>query len=122
MAPVVYTVTADFEDEPTLRAYLAWLSEGHAEAVCRAGALRAEVIGPLGTPHGPLEGPLRLECRYTFPTLAAFRTYEADHAPRLRAEGVVFLGTLRGVRVSRSVAELAGRWSGTEEGRRATRE
>ena len=112
MAAVVYTVIAEFEDEATLRAYLAWLTGGHAAAVVAAGALSAEVIGPLAGPTGALEGPLRLDCRYTFPTLGAFRAYETDHAPRLRAEGAALFGAVQGLRVSRSLGTRAAVFGG----------
>ena len=109
MGPVAYTVIAEIPDEGTLREYLAWLTPGHIGEVVAAGATGAQVIGPMPGADGGFQGPIRVESRYIFPTLEAFRAYETIHAPRLRAEGLERFGPQRGIRMSRSVGVLAGR-------------
>lgn len=116
MPPVAYTVTAELPDPDTLREYVSWLTGGHLDQIVAGGASRAEVIGPLRGASGGYEGPLRVESRYIFPTLEAFRAYEAVHAPRLRAEGLARFGPERGVRMARSLGEVAGRAGGPEAG------
>lgn len=109
MGPVAYTVIAELPDEGTLREYLDWLTPGHIGEVVAGGATGAQVIGPIPGPGGGYEAPIRVESRYIFPTLEAFRAYETIHAPRLREEGLRRFGPQRGIRMTRSVGVLAGR-------------
>lgn len=83
MSAVAYTVTATFPDQATAGRYLAWLEDGHVDAVIRHGAHSGMIIRI----EDPSE-PIRVETRYIFPTRQTFETYLRDGAPALRAEGV----------------------------------
>lgn len=109
MGPVAYTVTAELPDEGSLREYLAWLTHGHIQDVIAGGASEAQVIGPLPAADPLPQPPFRVESRYIFPTLDAFRAYETIHAPRLRAQGLSRFGPERGIRMTRSLGLLADR-------------
>jgi hypothetical protein len=114
---VAYTVVATLPDEPTLREYVAWLLGGHIQAIVRGGATSADVIGPL---PGVASGPgliFRVESRYIFPTPEAFATYEAVHAPALRADGVTRFGNREGISFARSVGLVVGRELSTKDRR-----
>lgn len=98
--PILYSVTAVLPDEATLEAYLAWLRDGHIQAVLRAGAVSARssrLIEPAGA--------WAVESQYVFATRDDFDTYIRDHAPALRAQGLARFGAA-GVRFSRRVALL----------------
>jgi hypothetical protein len=61
--------------------WLAWLTTTHLQEVLAAGAKSAEIIRcDDALPH--------FEIRYTFQSREAFQSYERDHAPRLRADGL----------------------------------
>ena len=76
-----YTVRATFADPDMADAWIAWLVGGHIDAVLAAGALNADIV------RLDAAGLNALEVRYAFADADAFRAYERDHAPRLRAEG-----------------------------------
>lgn len=78
-----YTVRTAFDNPALAESWVAWLRDGHAAEVLAAGARRAVIVRLDNDGDGE-----RYEVRYTFPSEAAFRAYERDHAPRLRAEGV----------------------------------
>ncbi|GAB4196641.1 MAG: hypothetical protein OHK0013_04010 [Sandaracinaceae bacterium] len=78
MGAFLYTVTCAADSTELADAFEAWLVGGHAEDVCEAGALEAEVVR-----H---EDGRTIEARYVFASKSAFETYERVHAPRLRAE------------------------------------
>ena len=81
--PVIYEVNIDLE--ATIRAdYLAWL-DAHVVEIC---ALVLEVTDP---PPAPGRASLCVQYRLTGPD--ALGRYLAEHAPRLRAEGVERFGT-----------------------------
>jgi hypothetical protein len=117
MSEVAYTVIATLPDEPTLAEYVDWLLDGHIQAVIRGGAVSAEVIGP--SPKGPIGSDMifRVESRYIFPTREAFETYEAVHAPALRADGSTRFGGRAGISFARSVGEVVGREPRTKDNR-----
>ncbi len=61
--------------------WIAWLKEGHIADVIACGARSAEIIElDDSMPH--------FEIRYEFDNRKAFDDYLANHAPRLRAEGL----------------------------------
>ncbi len=94
-----YTVKATFQDQALAEEWLTWLQEGHCKEVCEGGALSAELIVMEGA-------PLSYEVRYDFPDRGAFERYEAEHAPRLRAEGLARFPTDRGVSYARTTGAL----------------
>ncbi len=90
-----YTVTAEVDDEATARAWAEWLRTKHLADVVAAGASQAELIQ---------WSALVFESRYRFESRAAFERYEAEHAPRLRAEGLAAFP--KGVRLSRKTGDV----------------
>lgn len=95
-----YSVHAEFDTPALCTEWMDWLLHGHLEDVVRAGALSAELVQWNET---------RAESRYTFKDAAAFATYEATHAVKLRAEGLAKFPPSRGVRMSRSTGTLKAR-------------
>jgi hypothetical protein len=97
MAPVAYTVSATFADARLADEWLSWLIGGHLAEVLAGGARDAEIIEIDG-------GPGRsFEVRYHFASRAAFESYERDHAPRLRADGLSRFPPEKGVTYRRSI-------------------
>ncbi|MFZ9692035.1 MAG: DUF4286 family protein [Phycisphaerales bacterium] len=96
-----YTVIASFDDPGVAAEWVAWLRDEHLADVLAAGALDAEVVALEGAAAVPVE----LEVRYRFADRASLEQYFADHAPRLRAEGLAKFPPERGIRYRRSVGE-----------------
>lgn len=95
-----YTVTLTFTQADTARQWIEWMRSEHVAQVIEAGAQRAEVI--------MLDGDrARCEARYDFASRAAFDQYVADHAPRLRAEGLKHFPAERGIEYARSCGDVA---------------
>lgn len=94
-----YTVTCTFDDPRVAAEWIAWLRDEHLADVIAAGALDAEVIQFDGS-------PTRCEVRYHFESRESFATYDRDHAPRLRAEGLKRFPTSRGIKYERSTGEV----------------
>ena len=90
-----YTVHCQHTDEKTHQAWCRWMLDEHLADVCAAGALSAELI---------VDG-LRCETRYAFADRAAFETYEREHAPRLREEGLARFPLSLGLSYSRTTGE-----------------
>ena len=99
MSQVLYTVRCTFEDPDVQEAWLHWLREVHAADLLRAGAIRAEVVRLDGDPP-------TCEAHYLFPSREVFDRYEADHAPRLRAEGLRRFPLSLGLTYERRVGEI----------------
>jgi len=100
---VRYMVTANVGTDSKLRdEYLAWLKDGHVQAVVDGGATSAEVI--LLDGDGASEG-FRIVSSYLFPNRAAYDKYVATVAPKLREEGKALFGT-RDVSFSRMLGEI----------------
>ena len=76
-----YSVRCSFETMPARDAFIVWLRERHVADVIAAGADDAELV--------VIDCALAVEMHYRFATRAAFALYEADHAPRLRADGLL---------------------------------
>ena len=94
-----YTVQATFEDPAVAREWIDWLVEGHCAEVREGGATSAQVVR--------LEGDsITLEVRYDFPDRTTFEHYEAEHAPRLREDGLERFPVARGIRYRRSCGEV----------------
>ena len=92
--PFMYTVAATFTDRGVADEWLAWLNGSHLAAVFAGGAHDAEIIAIDGI-------AIAYEVRYRFASRHAFDSYERDHAPRLRAEGLRLFSTERGVSYGR---------------------
>jgi hypothetical protein len=106
---LVYTVAVTFPDVATADAWRAWLRNGHVADVMAGGAVAAEVVR--------VDGGLRYEVRYRFPSREAFERYERDHAPRLRAEGRSKFPPERGIAYERATAELLDTYGSDSEHR-----
>lgn len=98
MPTVVYSVFAALPDKPTLDRYLAWLTNGHVQAVIAGGASSAAV-----SRLEPLEAN-RVRVDYRFPDRPTLDRYEQTAAPALRAEGLRLFPPESGVRFERQVA------------------
>lgn len=78
---ILYEVEASFTQEEAARRWEEWLRAKHIADVVAAGALEGKVIR--------LDSPTAtLVAQYWFDSREAFDRYLADHAPRLRAEGI----------------------------------
>jgi len=94
-----YTVTVTFTESAMADKWIEWMRSEHVAQVIEAGAQRAEVL--------TLDGyRARCEARYDFASRAAFDEYVADHAPRLRAEGLKHFPAECGVEYARSCGEV----------------
>lgn len=82
---IAYTVVCNFTNSAVAEDWIAWLRDEHLAEVIVAGALDAEVIRIEGDSQSSL---IRCEARYHFADRESFATYEREHAPRLRAEGL----------------------------------
>jgi hypothetical protein len=99
---IAYTVRCTFTDESVADEWIAWLRDEHIADVCGAGALDGKVVR-LDRSEGE---PLVCEVRYHFASRESMETYERDHAPRLRAEGLERFPLERGLAYERSVGEI----------------
>lgn len=95
---IAYTVTAHSEDPAQRDAWIAWLRGGHMRAVIQGGAQTATL-----TRH---DDGTTLSVRYIFPDRASFDSYERDHAPALRAEGLALFPPGPGFSLSRTIGEI----------------
>lgn len=103
MTRIAYTVIAMLPDEPTTRDYIAWLEDGHVDAVIEHGAHSAMIVRL--EPESGSEGR-QVETRYVFSTRELFDRYVRDHAPALRADGLKRFGPERGVRFARTIGTI----------------
>jgi len=108
---IAYAVTATLPDPQTASAYIAWLKDGHLDAVINAGAHSAMIIkhDPPATAHDPPHthtGQINIETRYIFPTREVFQHYEKHHAPALRQDGIQRFGNIQGVTFKRTLGEI----------------
>jgi hypothetical protein len=99
---IAYTVRCTFDDENVAEEWIAWLREEHLADVRAGGAIDATVVR-LDRDEGAL---LTCEVRYHFASREMLATYEREHAPRLRAEGLAKFPLERGLAYSRSVGEI----------------
>ena len=96
---VVYEVNLEF-DVAIAAAYREWLATHMREILALPGFVSAqvhEVVDPL-----PTAGRLGLCVRYQVSDLGTLETYQREHAPRLRADGLRRFGE-EGVRIRRRV-------------------
>ena len=102
MTRIAYTVTATLPDDSTAREYIAWLEDGHVDAVVAAGADSAMIVRldpPVLQALPP--GSVEVETRYVFSTRDLFDRYIEHAAPALRADGLRRFGPERGIRYER---------------------
>ncbi len=105
MPVIAYTVTATFPSGDLADEWLRWLRDGHVGAVLAGGATSAEIV-VLGTPAHTYE------VRYHFPSREVFETYEREHAPHLRAEGLARFPVEKGIQYRRSIGVVCDRFPG----------
>ncbi|MBL9031858.1 MAG: DUF4286 family protein [Phycisphaerae bacterium] len=101
MPAIAYTVVASFPDLATRDEYIAWLEDGHIDAVIRHGAHAASIIRITEPPS-----PVQVEVRYTFSTRDLYDIYIRDYAPALRSEGLRRFPPARGISFSRRTGEI----------------
>ena len=100
---IAYTVSCAFTDAAVADRWMDWLENGHLADVVDAGAESALAVR--------LDGEsVRCEARYVFASRQAFETYEREHAPRLREEGLTLFPLDLGLEYSRSVGEIRSVW------------
>lgn len=88
--------------------YVAWLEDGHVDAVVGHGAHSAMIVRLEGgtAEAGQASSARRVMVQYIFPTREAFDRYVQKHAPALRAEGLRKFGPERGVSFERLLGEI----------------
>lgn len=101
---IAYTVRCRFTDAAVAEKWLDWLRDGHLQDVCDAGAESAYAVR-MDLEPGSTDAAV-CEARYTFPSRNAFEIYEADHAPRLREEGLTLFPLDLGLSYARSLGEI----------------
>lgn len=111
---IAYTVRVEFTNQSVAEEWIAWLRDEHLAEVLDSGALDAEVIRMDAASSSAVTGggstagaPVTCEVRYHFVSREAFATYERDHAPRLRAEGLRRFPFECGVTYERSLGVVA---------------
>ena len=102
-----YQVKATLKNQKALDRYLAWLFDGHVQAVCH-WAQSAEVV-MLENDGNSVPQVLSV---YWFKSKAEFEQYEKEDAPKLREEGIALAQELGGIEFSRS---LGWAWSFTSD-------
>jgi hypothetical protein len=110
MAELAYTVYTTFRDAALADEWLRWLRDGHIAEVVAGGATDGAII-ELDAPDDAPPGSRAFEVRYHFPSRERFGSYERDHAPRLRAEGLKLFPVERGVSYRRAVGTVMTRVS-----------
>lgn len=96
---ISYTVRCQFSDPSVAAEWLDWLTSVHLDDVLAGGAAAASIF--------EMDAPdLTYEIRYQFPDRASFKTYEKEHAPALRAEGLQRFPLSRGLTYERTVGEI----------------
>lgn len=101
MSRIAYYVTATLPDVQTAEEYIAWLSDGHIDAVVRGGAMSGEIVRKTDPPF-----PIQVQTRYVFANMESFDSYVREHAPGLRAEGLARFPPERAIKFERMVGEI----------------
>lgn len=102
-----YTVCATLPDAAVRDEFVAWLTTGgHIADVIAAGALDGQVVLMDDGSSSSSSSSFRVEARYHFASRAAFDAYIAEHAPRLRADGLARFPPERGVSFARSTGTV----------------
>lgn len=99
---ILYTV--ELEMDASLRGeYLAWLGEHVREMLALPGFVDAEIMARVDPP--PPDGCWVVCAHYRLRDRAAWQTYRAEHAPRMREAGSARFGDR--VKATRRVLETA---------------
>ena len=98
MSAIAYAVTATLPDDAAACEYIAWLADGHVQAVLAGGACSVRIVRILQP-----EKPIRVESRFAFPSCSAFERYERNFAPSLRADCEARFGGIAGVTFTRTL-------------------
>jgi hypothetical protein len=97
---ICYTVRCEFTgDTGVAGEWVAWLKDKHWQDVLNAGAASAMLVRMDAA-------NLVYEVRYVFPSREAFNTYEREHAPALRDEGLSRFPLERGLSYQRTVGDV----------------
>ncbi|HWL93619.1 MAG TPA: DUF4286 family protein [Phycisphaerae bacterium] len=107
MARAYYEVSASISDATIAAAWVRWMRDAHIADVVAAGALSGRVIS---IDRADADGPNASHefcVQYEFADRSALDRYLSDHAPRLRAEGLVRFGPEQ-IRYSRRSGEILG--------------
>ncbi len=112
---LLYMVIATLPTPQGADEYIAWLQDGHIDAVVKGGAHSAMIVR-LHAPDSPgtveaggpvASRPVRVMTQYVFPTQQVFDHYVQKHAPGLRANGLKHFGPETGVRFERVLGDIA---------------
>lgn len=98
---VAYTVRAVHPDRASAERYIAWLTGGHIQGVIAGGA-ESGVALDLDSD----DGAHVVEARYVFGSRSKYDQYVAEHAPKLREEGLALFGPQTGVVMTRTLGEV----------------
>jgi hypothetical protein len=98
MGAFEYRVRCTFTDPAVAERWVAWLKLGHLDDVVAAGAQSGRVLRIDAD-------AVVYEAVYTFADREAFTTYERDHAPRLRDEGLARFPLAFGLTYERTTGE-----------------
>ncbi|MDP2138194.1 MAG: DUF4286 family protein [Candidatus Didemnitutus sp.] len=104
MPALLYTVRATCQDIQQRGRFLSWLTPSHVTEVMQGGATSVRIVLPDRVGD---TAPAVVETQYVFPSRKAFATYERDHAPALRADGLKHFPPESGITFARQVAEIA---------------
>lgn len=102
MTRICYMVVTTLPDTAVERDYLAWLEDGHVDAVINGGAHSAMIVKLEPT----ADGRPRVMTQYVFPTREVFDHYVEKFAPALREDGRKRFGPERGVKMERLLGEI----------------
>ncbi|MCI0631215.1 MAG: DUF4286 family protein [Phycisphaerales bacterium] len=97
-----YTIACTFETRTVSEEWIEWLRKEHLAQVLAAGALDAELIRF----DSDERSSIVCEVRYHFRSREAFKAYECEHAPHLRAEGLARFPASRGITYHRTLGEV----------------
>ncbi|MGE3110021.1 MAG: DUF4286 family protein [Phycisphaerales bacterium] len=103
---IAYMVIATLPSRALADTYIAWLEDGHVDAVINAGAHSAMIVRMDGSGATSADGPRRVMTQYIFPTREVFEQYMQKHAPALRGEGLKRFGPETGVSFERMTGEI----------------
>lgn len=104
MQRIAYTVRATCPSAALAAEYIAWLEDGHLDAVIAGGAHSAMIVRL--DPAVPVQSHIHVETRYVFATRELFDRYVANSAPALRAEGLRRFPAERGITFDRTVGVI----------------
>ena len=94
---LLYTVQCTFEDPTVARDWSRWLFDEHFDDLRTCGALSCELVR--------VDAPgTVLQARYRFADRSAFDAYVAEHADRMRSEGLARFPLSLGLAYERQVA------------------